>query len=36
MEHEVREHKVVEQIPWRETCFGCNDGASEGWECGPM
>ena len=30
MEHEVREHKVVEQIPWRETCFGCNDGASEG------
>lgn len=30
MEREIKEHRVVEQIPWTETCFGCNGGANEG------
>ena len=24
------EHRAVRQIPWSETCFGCNGGANEG------
>ena len=30
MEREIKEHRVVERIPWTETCFGCNGGANEG------
>jgi acyl-coenzyme A thioesterase PaaI-like protein len=27
---EVKEHHIKEQIPWSETCFGCNGGANQG------
>lgn len=30
MERKIEEHAVVEQIPWTETCFGCNGGSNEG------
>lgn len=30
MEYEVKERKIIKSIPWRETCFGCYEGASEG------
>lgn len=27
---ETKEHTVTGQIPWSETCFGCNGGPNEG------
>lgn len=31
IEHrEITEHRVVQQIPWSETCFGCNGGPNTG------
>lgn len=27
---EVRRHKVVQRIPWSETCFGCNEALPGG------
>lgn len=30
MEYKVKERKIVKSIPWRETCFGCYEGPSEG------
>lgn len=27
---ETKEHKIVSQIPWSDTCFGCNGGSNEG------
>lgn len=26
----ITEHRIVQQIPWRETCFGCNGGPNQG------
>ena len=30
MGQEMKEHRIVEQVPWSETCFGCNGGPNEG------
>lgn len=28
--HQMSEHKIIKEIPWRDTCFGCNGGPNEG------
>lgn len=27
---DTKEHRVIKQLPWSETCFGCNGGPNEG------